>query len=95
MRVSDEGLVELCEQTELDIPQIQAALRKRYPNYDARPSRIESRIANLRKRGLLPLVSGNCVSYGETRLCKVTLAPLVRGLFRNISCKSVTINILP
>lgn len=66
MRVSDEEMVELCEQTELDIKLIQAALKARYPDYDARPSRIEARIAKLRKIGLLPLDSGNYVSYGET-----------------------------
>lgn len=66
MRVSDDEMVELCEETQLDIPKIQAALRKRHPSYDARASRIESRIATLRKRGLLPLDSGNFVSYGET-----------------------------
>jgi hypothetical protein len=63
--VPNEEFIELCYSTSLDIEAMFTELKKRYPNSDLRRSRIANRIETLRKRGDLPLDSGNFVSYGE------------------------------
>ena len=57
--------VELYVQVNGDIPALRELLKVQYPNYDRRLSRVEKRIATLRKKGLLPLESGNKVEVGQ------------------------------
>jgi len=63
--VKSDEFVNICFEAEFSIPDILSTLRKLYPNYTARPSQIEARIANYRRKGILPLDSGNVVSHGE------------------------------
>jgi hypothetical protein len=65
MKISNEVMVELCQEFNLVVPDIAKALKKRYPDYCVRPYRILDRIDKLRQKGLLPLDSGNFVSTGE------------------------------
>lgn len=65
VKVSDTDLLGLCEEFSLNVPEIVKAIKERYPDYDVRPYRISNRINNFRKKGVLPLDSGNYVSSGE------------------------------
>lgn len=63
--INDATMVKLCNEFDLNVPLIAQAIRERYPDYTVRPYRITERINTLRKKGLLPLDSGNYVSSGE------------------------------
>lgn len=65
MTVPSEDFIEICYECDFNIKDIASTLRTRYPSYQVRPYRIESRIAHLRRKGRLPLESGNSVSVGE------------------------------
>lgn len=65
VKIDDASFAQLCEELEYHIPSIAERIKETYPNYDVRPSRITKRINNLRKKGYLPLDSGNQVSSGE------------------------------
>ena len=61
---SDE-FVKICYEADFSIPDILRIIRELHPGYTVRPYQIEARIANYRRKGLLPLDSGNIVSHGE------------------------------
>ena len=63
--IKSDEFIKICYETEFSIPDILKTLRDLYPTYTTRPSQIEARIANYRRKGLLPLDSGNVVSHGE------------------------------
>jgi hypothetical protein len=65
LKINDSAMVDLCNEFNLDVKLIAKAIKKRYPGYIVRPNRILKRINSLRKKGLLPLDSGNYVSSGE------------------------------
>lgn len=65
MKITDEVMVDLCNEFKLSVPAIAEAMKERYPDYCVRPYRILNRINKLRQKGLLPLDSGNVVSSGE------------------------------
>jgi hypothetical protein len=63
--IKSDEFIEVCYSAEFNIPTIVKILRERYPNYRVYPSRVEQRIQNYRRKGWLPLDSGNSVSSGE------------------------------
>lgn len=63
--VSKKEFVNLCLKHDLNITKIVKELKAKFPEYGARASRVENRIETMRKRGYLPLDSGNYVSVGE------------------------------
>jgi hypothetical protein len=65
VKVTDEALAQLCVDHNYDIPLIVESLKVAYPNYSVRPNRVVERINKMRKKGVLPLDSGNYVSSGE------------------------------
>lgn len=64
IKVSEQMFIELCFEFNFNVEQIAKRLAE-IPGYEVRPYRIRDRIANYRKRGLLPLESGNSVTYGQ------------------------------
>ena len=63
--IKSNEFVELVYEAEFNLTRIAELLTERYPSYDVRPERIRNRIANYRRKGLLPLDSGNSISLGE------------------------------
>ena len=60
-----DEFVQLCLENDFDIKAICNELHKLYPAQDVRPYKVEQRIANCKRRGLLPLASGNSVDRGQ------------------------------
>jgi hypothetical protein len=72
--VDDAALVDLCYEHSFSLEDIVEAVKAKAKNpKHVRPARILSRIETLRKKGLLPLDSGNSVSAGETLVGSSTL----------------------
>lgn len=65
MKVPQEDFQSIAIECNLDPKQILTTLKKRYPTMEHRPSKVEKRIESFRRKGLLPLASGNSVSVGE------------------------------
>jgi hypothetical protein len=65
VKVDNATFIGLCEEFSLDVPLMVEAIKERFPDYYVRPYRVTNRINKLRKRGDLPLDSGNYVSSGE------------------------------
>jgi hypothetical protein len=63
--VSDEDFISLAEQNNCSVKLLRKALKSKYPDYDNRKSRVETRLNRLRAKGYLSLDSGNKVSIGE------------------------------
>jgi hypothetical protein len=72
-KISAKAFVKLCETSNMNVGEIQKRIKRKYPGYCARPSRILKRIENYRRKGLLPLDSGNYVSTGEILTGTTTL----------------------
>lgn len=60
-----DEFVQICIENDYNIKAICDKLRKLYPAQDVRPYKVEQRIANCKRRGLLPLASGNSVDRGQ------------------------------
>ena len=60
-----DEFVQICIENDYNIKAICNELRKLYPAQDVRPYKVEQRIANCKRRGLLPLASGNFVDRGQ------------------------------
>lgn len=73
MKISQDTFIKLCIDTNFNVEQIKKRIKKKFPTYDARPHRILKRIESYRKKGLLPLASGNSVSLGEVLSGTTTL----------------------
>ena len=71
--IKSNEFVELVYEAEFNLTRIAELLTERYPSYDVRPERIRNRIANYRRKGLLPLDSDNSISLGEQHKKKTTL----------------------
>ena len=65
MTIKTDEFVDSCIRNNFDATEIGKDLRQSNPGYTMRKSQIENRIANLRRKGDLPLDSGNAVSAGE------------------------------
>lgn len=65
MKVPQEDFRSIAIECNLDLNQIVATLKKRYPDMENRPNKIAKRLETFRRKGLLPLASGNSVSVGE------------------------------
>ena len=63
--IKSDEFVEICYECEFHLPDIAKKLKALNPSYTATTKVIEQRIANYRRKGLLPLDSGNSVSHGE------------------------------
>ena len=63
--IKSTEFVEICYECKFHIPDILAKLKSTYENYTVSSHQLEQRIANYRRKGLLPLDSGNSVSHGE------------------------------
>lgn len=63
--IKSNEFVEIVYEAEFNLTRIATLLLERFPSYDVRPERLRNRIANYRRKGLLPLDSGNSVSAGE------------------------------
>ncbi|PNX51228.1 MAG: hypothetical protein BV456_03975 [Thermoplasmata archaeon M8B2D] len=64
-KISQEDFCDVAIECSLDPQQILKKLKKLYPKMEHRPGKVIDRIARYRKKGLLPLDSGNSVSIGE------------------------------
>lgn len=64
-KITQEDFCNIAIECSLDPKQILQALKKRYPDMEHRPSKVINRLESYRKKGLLPLASGNSVSIGE------------------------------
>lgn len=63
--IKSNEFVALCYESKFDVPEILKRIKARNPrSYDTH-KRVSDRIANYRRKGLLPLTSGNSVSHGE------------------------------
>ena len=60
-----EEFIQICTENDYNIKAICEELHKLYPAQDVRPYKVEQRIANCKRRGLLPLASGNSVDLGQ------------------------------
>ena len=60
-----DEFVQICIENDYNIKAICSELHKLYPAQDVRPYKVEQRIANCKRRGLLPLASGNSVDLGQ------------------------------
>lgn len=60
-----DEFVQICLENDYNIKAICSELHKLYPAQDVRPYKVEQRIANCKRRGLLPLASGNSVDLGQ------------------------------
>lgn len=69
---SDE-FIQICYECDFNPKAIAATLKQLYPSYDVRTYKIEQRIANYRRKGLLPLPSGNSVATGQVLKSTSTL----------------------
>ena len=69
---SDE-FIQICYECDFNSTAIAATLKQLYPSYDVRRYKIEQRIANYRRKGLLPLPSGNSVATGQVLKSTSTL----------------------
>ena len=69
---SDE-FIQICYECDFNSKAIAASLKQLYPSYDVRLYKIEQRIANYRRKGLLPLPSGNSVATGQVLKSTSTL----------------------
>jgi hypothetical protein len=65
MKVSQEDFTSIAIECDLDPVLILSTLKKRFPTVEHRPSKVVKRLESFRLKGLLPLASGNAVSYGE------------------------------
>lgn len=65
MKVSQEDFISIAIECDLDPNKILSTLKKRFPSVEHRPSKVTKRLENFRRKGLLPLDSGNYVSIGE------------------------------
>ena len=65
MKVTQEDFISIAIECDLDPAKILTTLKKRFPSVEHRPSKVDKRLANFRRKGLLPLSSGNSVSRGE------------------------------
>jgi hypothetical protein len=65
MKISSEDFRNIAIECNLDLPRIVSTIRQRYPDMENRPNKIQTRLERFRKKGLLPLDSGNSVSVGE------------------------------
>ncbi|MCK5612134.1 hypothetical protein KAR91_60240, partial [Candidatus Pacearchaeota archaeon] len=63
--VKKSTFIDLCHECEFNTTDIRDRMKDLYPGYNVSPARIEQRLANYRRKGLLPLSSGNSVSSGE------------------------------
>ena len=63
--VSEKDFIDLYNLSYSNIDKFRKALKKSYPAYDNRQTRIEARISKLRRNGKLPLASGNKVDTGQ------------------------------
>lgn len=61
--IKSNEFVELCYEAEFNLTKLAGLLSEHCPSYSVRPQRLEQRIANYRRKGLLPLDSGNSVSH--------------------------------
>ena len=69
---SDE-FIQICYECDFNSKAIAASLKQLYPSYNVRLYKIEQRIANYRRKGLLPLPSGNSVATGQVLKSTSTL----------------------
>ena len=69
---SDE-FIQICYECDFNSKAIVATLKQLYPSYDVRLYKVEQRIANYRRKGLLPLPSGNSVATGQVLKSTSTL----------------------
>lgn len=60
-----DEFVTICYESNFDTKAIVDSLRQLYPSEHIRPGRVAQRIANYRRKGIIPLASGNSVSTGE------------------------------
>ena len=60
-----DEFVQICIEHDYNVKDICNELHKLYPAQDVRPYKVEQRIANCKRRGLLPLASGNSVDSGQ------------------------------
>ena len=60
-----DEFVQICIEHDYNVKAICSALHDLYPTQDVRPYKVEQRIANCKRRGLLPLSSGNSVDTGQ------------------------------
>ena len=60
-----DEFVQICIEHDYNVKDICSALHALYPTQDVRPYKVEQRIANCKRRGLLPLASGNSVDTGQ------------------------------
>lgn len=63
--VDQKDFIDACYACEFDAYAVRDRLKQSHPGYAMKPNKIEKRIANYRKKGLLPLASGNSISKGE------------------------------
>ena len=68
-----DEFVQICIENDYNIKAICNELHKLYPAQDVRPYKVEQRIANCKRRGLLPLASGNSVDRGQVLRATSTL----------------------
>ena len=64
-KISQEEFYNIAIECEQDPNKILKILKQRFPKMEHRPSKVTKRLENYRKKGILPLSSGNSVSYGE------------------------------
>lgn len=62
--ISDQEFSQIAIECDLDPKAVKKKLKSLYPNIRHRLERIETRLNTLRKKGTLPLNSGNSVSPG-------------------------------
>jgi hypothetical protein len=60
-----DEFIQICIECDYNTSEICKTLKSLYPAQDVRPYKIEQRIANCRRKGLLPLPSGNSVAPGQ------------------------------
>ena len=60
-----DEFAQICIEHDFDIPAICAVLKALYPTQDVRPAKVAQRISNARRKGTLPLSSGNSVDIGQ------------------------------
>lgn len=65
MKVSQEDFISIAIECDLDPTKILSTLKRRFPSKEHRPSKVIKRLETFRRKGLLPLDSGNYVSVGE------------------------------
>lgn len=63
--VKSDEFIEICYEHDFNVPDIVTALTTLNPSSKVTSSQVAQRIANYRRKGKLPLDSGNSVSHGE------------------------------